>query len=222
MDVRKELMIFVKRNARKPSATEAYKAFSRQERSDTVSLKVPLSTTAVNLATLKPRHKKHMQRCCVCLQYSCLYPVRKICKGSRAYQVHNEHHIHAEISLLMHAPEVKITLSSCRPRDWHWLLTIWIAQDALESVVDLKEADVPYHVRFCIDRDIRCGHWYTVIAKVRSRIWDISFSGHASATMHQLCHHGKDNAVYFFRKICLIALFADVLMPECKIQQLCD
>lgn len=39
-------------------------------------------------------------------------------------------------------------------------------QDALESVVDLREADVPFHVRFCIDRDIRCGHWYTVIAKV--------------------------------------------------------
>ena len=38
----------------------------------------------------------------------------------------------------------------------------------MEAVVDLKEADVPYHVRFCIDRDIRCGHWYTVIAKVSS------------------------------------------------------
>lgn len=39
-------------------------------------------------------------------------------------------------------------------------------QEALESVVDLREADVPYHVRFCIDRDIRCGQWYTVTAKV--------------------------------------------------------
>lgn len=41
-----------------------------------------------------------------------------------------------------------------------------LLQDALESVVDLREADVPYHIRFCIDRDIRCGQWYTVVAKV--------------------------------------------------------
>ena len=38
-------------------------------------------------------------------------------------------------------------------------------QDALDSVVELREADVPYHIRFCIDRDVRCGHWYTVTAK---------------------------------------------------------
>lgn len=39
-------------------------------------------------------------------------------------------------------------------------------QDALESIVDMREHDVPYHVRFEIDTDVRCGHWFTVRAKV--------------------------------------------------------
>ena len=40
MDVKRELMVFVRRNMAKPSATEAYKAFAQKDRSDTVSLKV--------------------------------------------------------------------------------------------------------------------------------------------------------------------------------------
>lgn len=32
--------------------------------------------------------------------------------------------------------------------------------------MDMREHDVPYHVRFEIDADVRCGHWYTVRAKV--------------------------------------------------------
>lgn len=32
--------------------------------------------------------------------------------------------------------------------------------------MDIREHDVPYHVRFAIDCDIRCGHWFTVRAKV--------------------------------------------------------
>lgn len=39
-------------------------------------------------------------------------------------------------------------------------------QDALESIVEMREHDVPFHVRFAIDTDTRCGHWYTVKAKV--------------------------------------------------------
>ncbi|KAL4450230.1 hypothetical protein ABPG77_010899 [Micractinium sp. CCAP 211/92] len=38
-------------------------------------------------------------------------------------------------------------------------------QDALESIVEMREHDVPYHVRFAIDTDTRCGHWFTVKAK---------------------------------------------------------
>ncbi|GAB4815178.1 hypothetical protein N2152v2_002224 [Parachlorella kessleri] len=38
-------------------------------------------------------------------------------------------------------------------------------QDALDSIVDMREHDVPYHVRFEIDCDVRCGHWFTVRAK---------------------------------------------------------
>ncbi|XP_010557398.1 PREDICTED: DNA polymerase epsilon catalytic subunit A [Tarenaya hassleriana] len=36
------------------------------------------------------------------------------------------------------------------------------SQDCLDSIVDLREYDVPYHVRFAIDNDIRSGQWYDV------------------------------------------------------------
>ena len=42
-------------------------------------------------------------------------------------------------------------------------------QDALDALVDVREYDVPYHMRFQIDTDVRCGHWFTVTAKVRPR-----------------------------------------------------
>ena len=40
------------------------------------------------------------------------------------------------------------------------------AQDALDALVDMREYDVPYHMRFQIDTDVRCGLWYDVRAKV--------------------------------------------------------
>lgn len=38
-------------------------------------------------------------------------------------------------------------------------------QDPTESIIDLREYDVPYHVRVAIDKDIRIGKWYDVKAK---------------------------------------------------------
>ncbi|KAF3455292.1 hypothetical protein FNV43_RR05740 [Rhamnella rubrinervis] len=35
-------------------------------------------------------------------------------------------------------------------------------QDFLDCIIDLREYDVPYHVRFAIDNDVRCGQWYDV------------------------------------------------------------
>ncbi|XP_027348237.1 DNA polymerase epsilon catalytic subunit A-like [Abrus precatorius] len=35
-------------------------------------------------------------------------------------------------------------------------------QDFLDCITELREYDVPYHVRFAIDNDIRCGQWYDV------------------------------------------------------------
>ncbi|KAK7271283.1 hypothetical protein RJT34_27054 [Clitoria ternatea] len=35
-------------------------------------------------------------------------------------------------------------------------------QDFVDCITDLREYDVPYHVRFAIDNDIRCGQWYDV------------------------------------------------------------
>ena len=42
-----------------------------------------------------------------------------------------------------------------------------LCQDALDALVDMREYDVPYHMRFQIDTDVRCGHWFTVTAKVK-------------------------------------------------------
>ncbi|KAG8371187.1 hypothetical protein BUALT_Bualt13G0060900 [Buddleja alternifolia] len=36
------------------------------------------------------------------------------------------------------------------------------SQDFIECINDLREFDVPYHVRFAIDKDVRCGQWYDV------------------------------------------------------------
>ncbi|KAH3960225.1 DNA polymerase epsilon catalytic subunit [Parastagonospora nodorum] len=37
--------------------------------------------------------------------------------------------------------------------------------DASDFIVDIREYDVPYHVRVAIDMDVRIGNWYTVDAK---------------------------------------------------------
>jgi DNA polymerase epsilon subunit 1 len=37
--------------------------------------------------------------------------------------------------------------------------------DASDFIVDIREYDVPYHVRVAIDKDVRIGNWYTVEAK---------------------------------------------------------
>ncbi|MCJ1404631.1 DNA polymerase epsilon catalytic subunit [Xylographa trunciseda] len=39
------------------------------------------------------------------------------------------------------------------------------AADASDYIVDIREYDVPYHVRVAIDKDIRIGKWYIVEAK---------------------------------------------------------
>ncbi|KAF2466844.1 DNA polymeras-like protein epsilon [Lindgomyces ingoldianus] len=39
------------------------------------------------------------------------------------------------------------------------------ATDASDFILDIREYDVPYHVRVAIDKDIRIGKWYTVEAK---------------------------------------------------------
>ncbi len=39
------------------------------------------------------------------------------------------------------------------------------AVEASDYIVDIREYDVPYHVRVAIDKDIRIGKWYTVEAK---------------------------------------------------------
>ncbi|XP_073270441.1 DNA polymerase epsilon catalytic subunit A-like [Primulina huaijiensis] len=35
-------------------------------------------------------------------------------------------------------------------------------QDSMDCIIDLREYDVPYHVRFAIDNDVRCGQWFDV------------------------------------------------------------
>ncbi len=48
---------------------------------------------------------------------------------------------------------------------WH-CLEIKLQKDILDCIMDIREYDVPYHVRFAIDTNIRCGHWYTVRHRV--------------------------------------------------------
>jgi DNA polymerase elongation subunit (family B) len=34
--------------------------------------------------------------------------------------------------------------------------------DLLDAITDIREYDVPYHCRVCIDKDIRAGLWYVI------------------------------------------------------------
>jgi len=43
--------------------------------------------------------------------------------------------------------------------------------DYEDAMVDIREYDVPYHMRFMIDTEVRCGHWYAV----RSEQGDVTF-----------------------------------------------
>lgn len=36
-----------------------------------------------------------------------------------------------------------------------------VAKDILDHLIDIREYDVPYHGRVCIDTGIRCGKWFT-------------------------------------------------------------
>lgn len=44
-------------------------------------------------------------------------------------------------------------------------LTLGSRQDVQECLLDLREHDVPYHVRFAIDTGVRAGHWYEAKAE---------------------------------------------------------
>ena len=50
----------------------------------------------------------------------------------------------------------------------------------MDALVDLREHDVPYHIRVQIDCDVRCGHWFTVRAKVRIYLCHYKGMSHAS------------------------------------------
>ncbi|KAK0426248.1 hypothetical protein QR680_009605 [Steinernema hermaphroditum] len=41
--------------------------------------------------------------------------------------------------------------------------------ELLEQIIDIREHDVPYHMRVCIDEKIFCGLWYTVIGRDSNR-----------------------------------------------------
>lgn len=42
-------------------------------------------------------------------------------------------------------------------------------QGAAELVLDIREHDVPHHMRFAIDADVRCGRWYNVCPQARQK-----------------------------------------------------
>ncbi|KDD76144.1 B-family DNA polymerase, partial [Helicosporidium sp. ATCC 50920] len=44
------------------------------------------------------------------------------------------------------------------------------AQEAQRGLLDLREHDVAHHMRFAIDSDVRCGHWYEVSVQEESAL----------------------------------------------------
>lgn len=81
-------------------------------------------------------------------------------------------------------------------------------QDALDALVDMREYDVPYHMRFQIDTDVRCGLWYDVRAKVsqhrlvaqdsccmRANPWVLHSGPMQRQAAHQLCGIRKSSYV---------------------------
>ena len=40
--------------------------------------------------------------------------------------------------------------------------------DCMDMIIELREYDVPYHIRVCIDKDFRVGAWYNVTAEAGS------------------------------------------------------
>ena len=66
-------------------------------------------------------------------------------------------------------------------------------QDALDALVDMREYDVPYHMRFQIDTDVRCGHWFTVTAKVRDKRLHSKPVARQCLTLKHTVHHAADH-----------------------------
>jgi DNA polymerase epsilon subunit 1 len=40
--------------------------------------------------------------------------------------------------------------------------TIHKKQDGLDSILDIREFDVKYHIRTAIDKNLRVGYWYSI------------------------------------------------------------
>ena len=34
--------------------------------------------------------------------------------------------------------------------------------DLIDAITDIREYDIPYHIRVCIDNDIRISYWYQI------------------------------------------------------------
>ena len=64
-------------------------------------------------------------------------------------------------------PDLKLTLESSSG------LCMVPVQDALDSVEDMREHDVPQHWRWAIDNDVRAGYWYTVTAQASRSCWSL-------------------------------------------------
>ena len=184
MDVKREVQPLVRRNQGKSSATDAYAAFARQEQSSTVRMQVsqPASgTSAVSGCSLEV-----VWACAAVLltecdsahgQYTCStklraqHPFVSYFKHiQRRRMTAKEHAVTAACFCGSATPSMPVNCAGCcpcYPDICSCKVTEALAvQDAVEAIVDMREYDVPYHVRFCIDSNIRCGHWFTVKALV--------------------------------------------------------
>ena len=87
-------------------------------------------------------------------------------------------------------------------------------QDALEAMEDVREYDVPFHMRWAIDTGVRCGWWYTVKAMVRRLRPPCSTHQTTYAPPRHGCVVAKGH-----REQCLAG---DCRSERCRLQTACD
>ncbi len=61
-------------------------------------------------------------------------------------------------------------------------------QDALDSVEDMREHDVPQHWRWAIDNDMRAGYWYTVTAQASAAALSMTVNSRGCSVLNLLEH----------------------------------
>ena len=191
MEVKREMMPLVRANSSKRAGTDAYAAFAGRDANAKRTIQVhaqhpgPLevctvcrASCALGRAAGKGTWCRARSGALICLlgvpqgrEGMCGLTEDGILAGR--YVMHGGEH--ADAAVAASAPAM------CARQLLHARRSLYSAamQDALDAVEDVREYDVPFHMRFAIDTDVRCGHWYTVRVTVLgpSLQQDVSMGG---------------------------------------------